>query len=920
MNGQCTCDRGFGGADCHPLTLPPALPSTAGAVTATPAHLASALSGWKGNQVRCPNDCSGNGRCQGGKCTCFGGYVGPSCSDYCPNYCNGNGQCTAGVCLCLSGFAGEDCSLMTCCSGHGSCDIPGTCACLPGWMGAQCELQMTCPDTTCSGHGVCTQGHCLCQGGYVGVSCDKPPAECGPCPMGSICDRATGLCLCGGIPCDAMAPPQTGFMLRGATMLAKGPASLTPGTVPAVGDASAGGIGAGSSGSTTEGAQVPNSISSGSSGLALVAGNVPARSCNSPHGVFDSTSGMCQCQPPYFGEDCQNMHCPDWDPNSEAPDCSGNGKCVDGQCVCATGYGLGPGKAGPNVCFDDVCPVDCGEHGLCKNNQCVCQEGWQGPACRLPKCVNDCSGHGSCYFLNANSLGECVCDSGFALPDCAQPAVYAQLPSCPNACSGNGLCFMGQCTCGAGFGGSDCSRASCPAGQSGPSCEFAACPRDCVGKGLCFAGECMCRDGHTGKDCSLPKQCYDACGDTCMANLESEACEFCKGQCLTLSESVLGRHDAIADSKASLLEVHSPNGHRGPLGRSAQPVVHNRTVVSQQQPSRAGIVGRAPTHGSTLAAFSSQQSKGAGLVLQQLGGVAAWGHGSASPPASHPVTENNSRGSVRKAAAPKRAPVASARRAHGLARRKLHGREASNATLGSSRYGHSAVAIATIPRPAEPTQTPQRRVVKSVPSAAVYHPLMEKSRERLVGATGAAAVVGQRGNSMQQQLQQHAPSHRVTRHAAGTASTTADQRLKRQQTNRGEGKAVVVVQGSNGVHHKQVSIPVTVTSHAKAAAIIVRGRGPHQASGNGGVAGAQKPAVAAQPAPKVVNRTAASAASVMRPVVVEAAITQPQPTRQQLQKVGTKHQHRHHSEVSAKRRHRHHVEVSVVRVAKGTAA
>jgi len=641
------------------------------------------------------------------------------------------------------------------------------------------------------------------------------------------------------------------------------------------------------------------------------------------------------------------MHCPDWDPNSGAPECSGNGKCVEGQCICAAGFGKGAGKSGLNICSDEVCPVDCGEHGLCKNNQCVCQEGWQGPACRLPKCVNDCSGHGSCYFLNANSLGECVCDAGFALPDCAQPAVYAQLPSCPNACSGNGLCFMGQCTCTAGFAGSDCSRASCPAGQSGPSCEFAACPRDCDGKGLCFAGQCMCREGHTGRDCSLPAKCYDACGETCMANLESEACEFCKGQCLTLAESVLGRHDAFADSKsAALLEVHSPSGHRGPLGRSARPVSPSRITVSRQLPSGAGIVGRSPkTHSSTFAALSGQHGRGfkplhlprtkaqvpnvavAGLkgpVLQQLGGVAAWGHGLAVPPHVSRQMTNNSRGSLRVTATAKRAHVALTRKVHELRRRKLHRREASNSTLSSSRRGHSTVTAASIPRPAIPTQTPQRKVVKSVlPSASsVQHQLSEKSRERPMRATGAAAIVGQREkNSMQQQrrqqqpqLQPHTPSQRVSHPASGTVSATEHQRLQRRRAQNRVGKAVAVVQG-NGVNHTQVSAPVTVASHANAIATVAGGRGSLPASGNsGGVAAAYKPAIVTQHASKEVTQTAASAALGMRPKVVEVSI--PQPKRQSQQTFGTKHQHRHHSEVSAKRRHRRHVEVSAVRVAK----
>lgn len=249
--------------------------------------------------------------------------------------------------------------------------------------------------------------------------------------------------------------------------------------------------------------------------------------------------------------------------------------CVKGECFCAAGWGLAPGKTGVNVCNDPVCPVECGDHGMCQDNLCVCQDGWTGPACREPKCIDDCSGHGTCTFVLANSPAECVCEYGFALPNCFNKALYKKLPSCPNECSGAGLCMDGRCLCMEGTTGLDCSGVVCPEGTSGPSCQYRACPRDCSGYGICFNGECSCDEFHLGPDCSIPRQCYEACHETCLADLAGQRCEFCKGQCLTLaSNPVVGKHNPMLARLYSAIQTSSHN-QTTPRLSTLQTATHN---------------------------------------------------------------------------------------------------------------------------------------------------------------------------------------------------------------------------------------------------------------------------------------------------------------------------------------------------------
>ncbi|XP_056618170.1 tenascin [Triplophysa dalaica] len=63
------------------------------------------------SEVQCPKNCSGQGKCEGGKCVCHQGFGGTDCSGKtCPSNCNKKGKCVKGKCECLIGYTGLDCS------------------------------------------------------------------------------------------------------------------------------------------------------------------------------------------------------------------------------------------------------------------------------------------------------------------------------------------------------------------------------------------------------------------------------------------------------------------------------------------------------------------------------------------------------------------------------------------------------------------------------------------------------------------------------------------------------------------------------------------------------------------------------------------------------------------------------------------
>ena len=110
------------------------------------------------------------------------------------------------------------------------------------------------------------------------------------------------------------------------------------------------------------------------------------------HGTCDGF-GMCQCAPPYLGEDCsmqvrgqrRNRH-----PRQH--------------CAC---HSVTVSDWPDDLFLPQDCASNCSGHGFCSVeyplSRCICTEGWTGLTCDYEQCLNNCSYpngvcvNGSCY-------------------------------------------------------------------------------------------------------------------------------------------------------------------------------------------------------------------------------------------------------------------------------------------------------------------------------------------------------------------------------------------------------------------------------------------------------------------------------------------------------------------------------------------
>jgi hypothetical protein len=116
--------------------------------------------------------------------------------------------------------------------------------------------------------------------------------------------------------------------------------------------------------------------------------------------VCNGQTGVCECDPGYYGIACDTPGCMN--------NCNNNGHCRGQQCVCFNGFD------GLWCQVNKGCPGNCSGNGFCELSKCYCKDGWTGAACNERVCPMNCNSRGKC---NPNT-GVCVCDDKFEGKGC----------------------------------------------------------------------------------------------------------------------------------------------------------------------------------------------------------------------------------------------------------------------------------------------------------------------------------------------------------------------------------------------------------------------------------------------------------------------------------------------------------------------
>jgi len=155
--------------------------------------------------------------------------------------------------------------------------------------------------------------------------------------------------------------------------------------------------------------------------------------------------------------------------------CSGHGTCLtDDICKCYDNWGVGlsydTGDCSERICPFELAWVDtpsatgkfhkyaeCAGRGICSRDtgECTCFDGYEGKACQRTSCPNDCSGHGTCEYIQ---------DLGYAATwnDYTPKYFSDDRKTFPYKYWDNQK--TRGCVCDALYGDVDCSKRLCPYG------------------------------------------------------------------------------------------------------------------------------------------------------------------------------------------------------------------------------------------------------------------------------------------------------------------------------------------------------------------------------------------------------------------------------------------------------------------------
>jgi hypothetical protein len=151
--------------------------------------------------------------------------------------------------------------------------------------------------------------------------------------------------------------------------------------------------------------------------------------------------------------------------------CSGHGTCMtDDVCNCYDNWGSGLSHDSGD-CSDRVCPyelawvdtpdrsgrfhkyAECAGRGICnrESGECQCFDGYEGKGCQRTTCPNDCSGHGTCEFIDDMAIEE-------------NWLAYAKTENSYKTFAYNNWDSrkVRGCVCDAHYGDIDCSKRMCP--------------------------------------------------------------------------------------------------------------------------------------------------------------------------------------------------------------------------------------------------------------------------------------------------------------------------------------------------------------------------------------------------------------------------------------------------------------------------